>query len=77
MDIPVSLIEGVILLAVTGVGSWVWFVQEKLHKIELDLAKNYHPKDEIRRVVEDAILPVWKEMQRLAAALEKLGDDDR
>lgn len=78
----VSLIEGILLMSVGGLCWWLWRLEdknaelkEKLDEHRVDLAKNYHSKEELRQVVNDAIFPLREEMSRLARAVEKLSDE--
>jgi len=75
MEIPVTLVESLIIAALGGVLWWLWRVEDNVSGMKLDLAKNYHSKEELRKAVDDALFPVWKEMERIARALEKIGDE--
>lgn len=74
MELSVSLIEGIILLALGGVTAWMGYIHNTTTSIQIDLAKNYHSKEELRRAVDEAVLPIWREMERIARVLEKFGE---
>lgn len=83
MEFSMSLIEGLLTLAIGGGFWWMWRsedarakIKEEMNELKVDLAKNYHSKEELRKVVDDALFPMWKEMERLARAVEKLGDEE-
>lgn len=76
MEISINFIEGLLSLSITGLVGWLWFVHNKLQDVQIELAKNYHNKEELRKVVDDAMFPVWRELERIARALEKLSDDN-
>lgn len=83
MEFSMSLIEGLLTLAISGGFWWMWRgedarakIKEEMNELKVDLAKNYHSKEELRKVVDDALFPMWKEMERLARAVEKLGDEE-
>lgn len=75
MELSVSFIEGLMATAIVGLVGWVWFLHNQLVKVQIDLAKNYHSKDELRQVVTDAMFPVQQELARLSRAIERLQDD--
>lgn len=75
MEISVSFIEGLMATAIVSLVGWVWFLHNQLVKVQLDLARNYHSKDELRQVVTDAMFPVQQELARLSRAVERLQDD--
>lgn len=77
MDLTPSLIEGLILLAVAGLGGWLLRIElkvanmhQKLVETQLDLARNYHTKGELRTTIEDAIKPLAVQIERLVRAIE-------
>jgi hypothetical protein len=82
MEIPVSMVEGLLGMAVGGIMWWLWrnedrinALKEDLSSSKIELAKNYHSKEELRNVVNDAIFPLRNEIERLARAIERLGDE--
>jgi len=82
MEIPVSMVEGLLGMAVGGIAWWLWrnedrinALKEDLSSSKIELAKNYHSKEELRNVVNDAIFPLRNEIERLARAIERLGDE--
>jgi hypothetical protein len=75
MELSVSFIEGLMASAIVGLVGWVWFLHGQLVKVQLDLAKNYHSKEELRQVVTDAMFPVQQELARLSRAIERLQDE--
>lgn len=74
MELSVSFIEGLMATAIVGLVGWVWFLHSKLVEVQIDLAKNYHSKEELRQVVTDALFPIQQELARLSRAVERLQD---
>lgn len=72
MELSVSFIEGLMATAIVGLVGWVWFLHGKLVEVQIDLAKNYHSKEELRQVVTDALFPIQQELARLSRAVERL-----
>lgn len=72
MNLSLSLIEGLLLLSVGGLVSWVWYLQIELNKTKLDLAKNYHSKEELRLAVDSAVSPLRADVNRLSIAFDRL-----
>ncbi len=71
MGLSVDLIEGLIMGAVSGLAFWLWFVHQKIVEIQIDLAKNYHSKEELRLTMQEALFPVKEELARLSRVLER------
>lgn len=74
MEISVSLLEGLLSAATCSLVGWVWFVHNKLVEVQIDLAKNYHSKEELRLTVQEALFPIQKELERLSRAIERFQD---
>ncbi len=72
MDISPHLIEGLFFALVGLLSKWNWDqgksikeIRNQLDGTRLDLAKNYHGKEEIRAVVSGAVSPLVKAIERL------------
>lgn len=77
MELSISLIEAGIIAAGTGLVGWVWFLHGELVKLQIELAKNYHSKEELRQSISDALSPLTREIERLARAVERIEQSDR
>lgn len=80
-EISVGIIEGLLTMSIGGLAWWLWRLEDKnaelkdrLDEHRVDLAKNYHSKEELRQVVNDAIFPLREEISRLARVVEKVFD---
>jgi hypothetical protein len=77
VDVSIDLIEGLLLGAISGLVGWVWFLHNKVTEVQIDLAKNYHSKEELRNTVQEALFPIQRELERLSRVIERLQDNDR
>lgn len=75
MELSISLIEGLLTASITGLVAWVFYLHTLLTETRVDLAKNYHSKEELRQTISDALSPLIREIERLARAIERLEDD--
>lgn len=71
MDVSPHLIEGLLLMSIGGLAKWNWNQSKKIEEVALDLAKNYHGKEELRKVVYDAVSPLMRAIERLERAIER------
>lgn len=71
MDILPNLIEGLLLMSIGGLIKWNWAQSKKIEEVALDLAKNYHGKEELRQVVFDAVTPLMRAIERLERTVER------
>ncbi len=72
MNLTPDFLEAILLASILGLIKWVWGLQKSLDSTKLDLAKNYHGKAELRQVVDDAVRPLIREMEKLTAAIIRL-----
>lgn len=83
MDLSPSLIEAIIMAALSGLGYWLYTFKEKydqlkdkVHGLELDLAKNYHGKEEIKEMLKEALHPINETMKEVKNELRELRKRD-
>lgn len=77
MDLTiVEIIITLLTFSVGGLVKWVWSIQGKVHSTQVDLAKNYHSKDELRQTMADVVRPLQDEVHRLAKMLDRLFEKD-
>jgi len=83
MDLSPTLMEGLIMLVVSGVCFWLWHLKGKYEEVkdivrdlQLDLAKNYHGKEEIRLMLEKSLEPIHDLLRELKAEVKHLRDRD-
>lgn len=79
--IPTGWFESLVGVIVSGLVAWVGYVHNKLtqtvshsHNMELDLARNYHTKEELRATMASAIQPLREDIHSLKEVVEKLRD---
>ena len=70
-------------MTVGGLCWWLWRLEDKaadvkskLDEHRVDLARNYHSKEELRQVVHDAIFPLREEIARLGRSFERHFKDE-
>lgn len=78
-----GVIESVLSVGLGGLTWWLWRLEDKsgelkskLDEHRVDLARNYHSKEELRQVINDAIFPLREDVNRLTRAVEKLSDNE-
>lgn len=49
---------------------WLWKLTGEVADTKLDLAKNYHSKEELGRMLDAALDPIKKQLDRLIDALD-------
>jgi hypothetical protein len=72
MEFGLEIWVGILTAGVTGLVKWINVLQRKIEETRLDLAKNYHGKDDLRRVIEDAVSPLMKSIVRLERTIDRL-----
>lgn len=72
----IEIWAGVVSVIGGGLWWWLWKLETELQQTKLDLARNYHPKEELRQVVQDALFPIKEELARLARLLERRRDEE-
>ncbi len=77
MEITPYLFNALVILAIGGLVKWIWSIQRSLDETRLNLAQNYHGKEELRQVVCDAVQPLTREIERLARVVERLRGEDK
>ena len=60
-----TLFEGLLLLAVGGLVTWVFFLHNKVHAVQLQLAQNYHSKLELQTAIREALKPLEAQISLL------------
>jgi hypothetical protein len=81
MDLSPTLIESIIMLTIGGLCFWLWYLKGKyeevkdiVHNLQLDLAKNYHGKDEIQVMLDKSLKPLHDLMTELKLEVKQLRD---
>lgn len=77
MDLSPTLIESIILLAITGVCFWLWYlkgrieeVKDQLHELEKKLIAEYASKADLKEVVRESLAPLKEAMVELKGDLK-------
>lgn len=67
----ISILVGLMVPIGAGLWWWLWKLQSEVSDTKLDLAKNYHSKEELRGMLDSALDPIKKQLDRLIDALDK------
>lgn len=83
MDLSPTLIEGLLLFALSGLCYWLWMLKQDIketrkesgaeiqkvkdayRELQLDLAKNYHGKEEIKEMLDKSLEPIHDVLKEL------------
>lgn len=73
MEISSNLVEGVVLLAISGFGAglsaWLWRLQSTVNALALKLAESHPTKEDVRLAVAEAMKPIEVQMALLTKVL--------
>jgi len=66
-----GIVVPILLALVTALIAWIWSLWAKVSHLELQLAKNYHDKDELDKTLEDKLSPILKSIVRIEGVLDR------
>ena len=77
--IPVGWFEGLVGVLMAGLAGWIGRLElkagrndEKLGELQLDLAKNYNTKAELKETLREALDPLKETLIKLEAKLDDM-----
>ena len=79
--IPTGWFEGLVGVIMAGLAGWIGRLEfkanrndDKLTDMQLDLAKNYNTKAELKETLREALDPVNRYLEKLERKLDELHD---
>lgn len=79
--IPVGWFEGLVGVIMAGLAGWIGRLEmkaasnnDRIREVELDLAKNYNTKAELKETLREALDPVNRYLEKLERKLDEIHD---